>query len=111
MHFSREVRRNSTDEVFAKPLEVIVTGSFEDACRRFKTLVQSEGVIATYKSKQFYEKPSERKRRKQREAEERRLLMASREVLILSGEWDKRQKRKEQKRQEKMEERRNKRME
>ena len=108
MHFARQIRKDNKDEIFAKPLEIVVTGSFEDACRRFKTLVQNEGVIADHKSKQTYEKPSEKKRRKSREAEERRLLTASREALILSGEWDKRQKRKEKKRQEKVEERRNK---
>lgn len=109
MHFARQVsRRDNKEEFVAKPLEVVVTGSFEDAYRRFKTMVQSEGIIPAYKAKQAYEKPSERKRRKRREAEERRLLLASREALILSGEWEKRQKRKEQKRQEKVEERRNK---
>lgn len=107
MHFSRQIRRDNKEELVIRPLEVIVTGSFEDACRRFKTLVQNEGIIANYKSRQTYEKPSEKKRRKHREAEERRLLLASREALILSGEWDKRQKKKEQKRQEKVEERRN----
>lgn len=101
--------KNNRDEVVIKPLEVVVVnGNFEDACRRFKALVQSEGVIATYKAKQTYEKPSEKKRRKRREAAERRFLLASREALILSGEWEKRQKKKEQKRQEKVEERRNK---
>lgn len=108
MHFARQVLRDNKEEFVVKPLEVVVTGSFEDACRRFKTMVQSEGIISTYKAKQAYEKPSEKKRRKSREAEERRLLLASREALILSGEWEKRQKRKEQKRQEKVEERRNK---
>lgn len=108
MHFSRQVRRDSKEEFVGRPLEIAVTGSFEDACRRFKTIVQNEGIIANYKVRQAYEKPSEKKRRKSREAEERRLLLASREALILSGEWDKRQKKKEQKRQEKIEERRNK---
>lgn len=108
MHFSRQVKKDSKDEVVVtKHLEVaVVNGNFEDAFRRFKTAVQNEGVIAAYKSKQEYEKPSEKKRRKRREAKERRLLMASREALMLSGEWEKRQKRKEQKRQVKAEERR-----
>lgn len=100
MHFSK-IKKDVKEEFVGKPLEVVVTSSFEDACRRFKTLVQNEGIVATYKAKQFYEKPSEKKRRKSREAEEHRLLLVSREALILSGEWDKRQKKKEQKRQEK----------
>lgn len=108
MHFSHQVRKDNKEEFVGRPLEIVVTGSFEDACRRFKTAVQNEGIIAAYKAKQSYEKPSEKKRRKSREAQERRLLLASREALILSGEWDRRQKKKEQKRQEKAEERRNK---
>lgn len=108
MQFSRSVKIDSLkDEIFVKPLEIIVNNNFEDAYRRFKTLVQNDGIIADYKAKQIYEKPSEKKRRKCREAQERRLLLANREALILSGEWDKRQKRKEQKRQEKVTERRN----
>lgn len=95
------------EEVVVKHLEIIVqNGNFEDAFRRFKTAVQNEGIIATYKSKQAYEKPSEKKRRKSREAHERQLLMASREALMATGEWEKRQKKKEQKRQIKAEERR-----
>lgn len=107
MQFSRPLKKDPKEEVVIKHLETtIVNGNFEDAFRRFKTAVQNEGVIATYKTKQAYEKPSEKKRRKRREAKERRLLMASREALMISGEWEKRQKRKEQKRQLKSEERR-----
>lgn len=89
-----------------KPLEIEVRNdNFEDAVRRFKTLVQAEGVIAAYKSRQAYEKPSERKRRKSREAQERAALQALREAQIISGEWEKRQKRKEAKRLAKQEKR------
>lgn len=98
---------DARDEVVVKPLQVeVVNGNFEDAFRRFKTLVQAEGVIALYKSKQTYEKPSIKKRRKQREAEERRFLTATREAQMASGEWDRRMKKKEQRRLEKIEERR-----
>ena len=107
MYYSRQINKESKDEIVVKHLEVnVVNGNFEDAFRRFKTAVQNEGVIAAYKARQEYEKPSEKKRRKRREAKERRLLLASREALMLSGEWDKRQKRKEQKRLLKAEERR-----
>lgn len=106
--YKREVKEqlpHYLDQSAFEPLEVKVTGSFEEAFRRFKTQVQNEGVVATYKARQSYEKPSERKRRKRREAEERRLLQASREAQMISGEWDKRQKRKEQKRQARVERR------
>jgi small subunit ribosomal protein S21 len=94
------------EELSFRPLEISVyNGNFEDAFRKFKTIVQNEGIVAEFKSRGAYEKPSERKRRKRREAEERRLLTASREALIASGEWEKRQKKKEQKRAAKVEER------
>lgn len=97
------VDNSGREEVDCRPLEIVVTGSFEDAFRRFKTLVQSEGVINEFKVRQAYEKPSIKARRKSREAAERRMMMEAREAQMLSGEWDKRQKRKEQKRLEKAE--------
>ncbi len=86
------------------PLEIRVEGPgrdhFEDAFRKFKALVQRERIVGQVKERMSYEKPSEKKRRKRREAHERRLLTAMRERLIASGEWEKRQKSKEQKRQQ-----------
>lgn len=104
---SVNLKPSITQEIPLKPLEVEVTGSFEDAFRRFKTLVQAEGIIADYKVRQRYEKPSEKKRRKQREAAQARAASAARERDIASGEWEKRQKKKEQKKQAKQEARRN----
>lgn len=89
-------------EVVVKPLEVqVLNNNFEEAFRRFKALVQKEKVVSLYKERQTYEKPSMKKRRKSREALERKLLAESREQQIISGEWDKRQKRKELKRKQK----------
>lgn len=96
------------DDLDIKKIEVKVYDSFDDAYRKFKTLVQADGVLALYRAKQSYEKPSERKRRKEREAENRRFLAEMRENLIISGEWEKRQKKKETKRLKKQEERLNK---
>ena len=73
------------------PIQVEVTSSFEEALRRFKSMVQKEKVISLYKEKQRYEKPSIKKRRKRREAAERRRVTELRDALIASGEWDKRQ--------------------
>lgn len=82
-----------------KPLQVEVRGSssedFEHAHRAFKSLVQKEKVISLYKERQFYEKPSDRKRRKKREAFEKRLSMERKTQLIKAGEW-KNQKQKEE---------------
>jgi len=89
--------------VRVKPIEIEVTGSFEDAFRRFKSLVQKERIIGQVKARMEYEKPSERKRRKRREAYESRMLQAMREKMIESGEWERRKRQKEQKRAEKLE--------
>jgi small subunit ribosomal protein S21 len=60
--------------VQAKPLEVIVYGNnLEKAIRLFRTKVQKERIIALYKEKQSYEKPSDKKRRKRGEMK-RKLL-------------------------------------
>jgi len=61
-------KSNISDAVPSKPLEVKVqAGNFERAFRFFRTMVQHENVLAEYKERQSYEKPSEKKRRKRRE--------------------------------------------
>jgi small subunit ribosomal protein S21 len=93
--------KNIKDEVIIKPLEIqVVNDNFEDAFRKFKALVQKEKVLSLVKERQTYEKPSVKKRRKSREALERKLMTESREQQIISGEWDKKQKRKELKRKQ-----------
>jgi small subunit ribosomal protein S21 len=86
------------------PLQVVVGSNFEDALKRFKSLVQKSKILSLYKEKQSYEKPSEKKRRRNREAQERNRVAALREKQILSGEWEQRQKSKEQKRRERTKE-------
>lgn len=80
------------------PLQVEITHSLEEGIRRFKSLVQREKILALWKEKQYYEKPSEKKRRQKREHIERRRLNAIREKLMATGEWDRRQKKKDDKR-------------
>ena len=46
--------------------------SVEQTMRRFKKLCEKEGLTKDIKRKEFYEKPSERKRRAARKAENRR---------------------------------------
>ncbi len=48
-------------------------GNIEKAIKTLKRLMQKEGVLKEIKRRSFYEKPSERERRKQREARKRRL--------------------------------------
>ena len=73
-------------------LQVEVTSSFEDALRRFKSIVQRSKILTEYKDKQHFEKPSAKKRRKKREYAERLRLNSIREKLIANGEWDRKQK-------------------
>ncbi|MEQ8850438.1 MAG: 30S ribosomal protein S21 [Phycisphaerales bacterium] len=47
--------------------------SVEQMMRRFKKLCEKEGLTKDIKRKEYYEKPSERKRRAQRKAESRRV--------------------------------------
>ena len=60
------------------------------------------------KEKSRFEKPSVKRRRKQREASERVFLANLREKQIASGEWEQRQKKKEQARAKKLQDRKNK---
>ena len=58
-----------SDSVQATPLEVKVFGNnFERALKAFRALVQKERVLSSYKDKQTYEKPSDKKRRKRNES-------------------------------------------
>jgi small subunit ribosomal protein S21 len=47
--------------------------SHEALMRRFKKLCDREGLVKDIKRKEFYEKPSERRRREARKSEVRRL--------------------------------------
>ena len=87
------------------PLQVEITSSFEEGLRRFKSMVQRDKILVLYKDKQHYEKPSEKNRRKRRERDERRKLNSIREKLIASGEWDRRQKARDQKKKERYQKR------
>jgi len=56
------------EAVQAEPIEVRVYGNnFEKALRAFRALVQKERILSTYKERQSYEKPSDKKRRKRNE--------------------------------------------
>jgi len=54
-----------------KPIEVFVNGKLDDAIHRFRALVTKEKVMSYLKLHYAYEKPSEKKRRKQRESAQR----------------------------------------
>jgi len=59
-------------------LAVVVVGEnepFEKVLRRFKRVVEQEGILTEVKRREFYEKPSQKKKRKER-AMRKRLLKA-----------------------------------
>ncbi len=90
---------------YFSPLQVIVrNNNIEEGARRFKQVVQKDGVLNRYREAQVYEKPSVRNRRKKAEAWHRKLMADKREKLMASGEWDNIQKKKEAKRLERVEE-------
>lgn len=90
------------DEHF-KPLEVNVSeeGGFDRAFRNFRTLVQKDRVLAIFRLKQSYEKPSEKKRRKRSEAKQKRLELEMKMKKIISGEYEKDKEKKEKERERK----------
>ncbi len=44
---------------------------FEKAFKKFKRLVEKEGILTEVRRRQFYEKPSEKKKRRERQARKR----------------------------------------
>ena len=58
-------------------IEIREHETLDKALRRFKRLLEREGVLKTLKAKKHYEKPSARKRREMRQAISRRARAAS----------------------------------
>jgi len=55
---------------------------FEKAFKKFKRLVEKEGILTEVRRRQFYEKPSEKKKRRERQAKKRILkAMKKRNML------------------------------
>ena len=70
--------QDSKEAVLAQPLEVrVYNNNFDRALRTFRALVQKERILSEYKEKQFYEKPSQRRRRKNNEAKRKLLELNS----------------------------------
>lgn len=49
--------------------------TLEQALRRFKRLIRKEGILEEYKSRQYYEKPSVKRRRSLRAAIRRQMRL------------------------------------
>jgi small subunit ribosomal protein S21 len=66
------------EAIQAQPLEVKVYGNnFDKALRAFRALVQKERILSSYKEKQSYEKPSDKRRRKRNESKRKLLELCS----------------------------------
>jgi ribosomal protein S21 len=73
---------------YFSPIQVKVRNNFDKAIKIFRTLVQAEQVISLHKENQSYEKPSDKKRRKQNENIRRCLEEEIKQKKILSGEYE-----------------------
>jgi small subunit ribosomal protein S21 len=61
---------------------VIVEGDFEKALKKFKKIVEKEGVLTEYKRREFYEKPSVKRKRKERAARKRLIKALKKKGLL-----------------------------
>lgn len=75
----------NNEAVLAQPLEVrVYNNNFDKALRAFRALVQKERILSTYKEKQAYEKPSQKKRRKHNEMKRKILELNSDKQKVFS---------------------------
>ncbi len=65
---------------FADPLQVTVRDDVDRAMKELKKRVNKEGILKELKLRRFFEKPSERRKRKNKEAEKRRRKQVRRKV-------------------------------
>jgi small subunit ribosomal protein S21 len=101
--YHQDVSGDNKEAVKLKFLEVKVIGDFDESVRRFKTYFQRERIVGQLKEREAFEKPSDKKRRKQREARQRALMLDARAKMIENGEWEKHKSNKEKKRTKKIE--------
>jgi small subunit ribosomal protein S21 len=90
------------DPVQCKPLEVVVENNdVETAIRSLKRAMQKEQIVAEFKERQRYEKPSDKKRRKFSESQRKKIKMETLMRKIESGEYEKEKIKKLAKKEEK----------
>ena len=63
-------------------VEVYENEPFEKSFKRFKRIVEKEGILTEVKRRQFYEKPSEKKKRKERQARKRIIKALKKRSLL-----------------------------
>lgn len=93
-------------EDYFKPIQIKVFGNgFERAMKTFRSLVQSEKILSEFKEKSSYEKPSDKKRRKEAESIQRVYEEEVKAQKIISGEYEKEKVKKQAKKEQKMRQR------
>ncbi len=55
---------------------------FEKALKRFKKIIEKEGILTEYKRREYYEKPSVKRKRKQRAARKRLIKALKKKGLL-----------------------------
>lgn len=63
-------------------VEIADDEPFEKAFKKFKRIVEKEGILTEVKRRQFYEKPSEKKKRKERQARKRMIKALKKKNFI-----------------------------
>ncbi|WP_028949931.1 30S ribosomal protein S21 [Sulfurihydrogenibium subterraneum] len=61
---------------------VVVEGDFEKALKKFKKIIEKEGILTEYKRREFYEKPSVKRKRKERAARKRLIKALKKKGLL-----------------------------
>lgn len=73
-----------------RPLEVkVYNGGFDRAFKQFRMAVQKDRILSLFKEKSSYEKPSEKRRRKRNEMNQKRMELEAKQAKIISGEFEK----------------------
>jgi len=73
------------------PIQVQVQNNFDRAMKAFRALVQKDRILSLYKEKQRYEKPSDKKRRKNNESQRKSLEFDNKEFKSKKRDRDQEQ--------------------
>jgi small subunit ribosomal protein S21 len=61
---------------------VIVEGDLEKALKKFRKIIEKEGILTECKRREFYEKPSVKRKRKERAARKRLIKALKKKGLL-----------------------------
>lgn len=81
--------QSGSDQRFGGPMVVVGENeNLESAIRRFKKIIDEEGILKIYREKQYFVKPSMKRRLKQKEArrkEKQRQTMTDKKINYASN--------------------------